>query len=109
MIIAVAIQENVINSPVDLQFGRCPWFAVYNSSFDQLTYLKNTEQNNFKDAGISAANVLISAGVSKIVAGRFGMKTADYLREKDVQMIVPHIAEMTLDCILEKIKKQAKT
>lgn len=103
MIIAIALQDNVLNSGIHPQFGRCPWFAVYNSRSDQITYLKNTEQNSLKEAGLSAASLLISIGVSKVVAGRFGMKAADYLRGKQVQMIVPHKEDMTLYRILGRV------
>lgn len=90
-----------------MQFGRCPWFALYDSSSRQVTYLQNTGQNTSAEVGISVAYILIAAGVSRIIAGRFGLKAADYLRGKNVQMIVPHVEDMTLDRILEKINRQA--
>lgn len=103
MIIAIALQDNTLNSLVYPQFGRCPWFAIYNSRLDTLTYLKNAEQDTLTDAGITVASFLLAEGVSKVVAGRFGLKAADYLREKQIQMIVPHKEDTILDDILKKI------
>ncbi|EOR93376.1 hypothetical protein ADIARSV_3455 [Arcticibacter svalbardensis MN12-7] len=103
MIIGIAIQENVLYSRIHRQFGRCPWFAIYDSSSDELTYVKNAEQDSVKDAGLNVASMLIAEGVTKVVAGRFGILTADYLREQRVQMIIPLKDEMTLEGLLENI------
>lgn len=103
MIIAIAILNNELNSTVHMQFGRCAWFAIYNTSSNELMYLKNPEQDTVKDAGLKVASLLVSKGVSKVVAGRFGVKTADYLRGQQVQMIIPRNEEMTLGHLVENI------
>ncbi|RXF70637.1 NifB/NifX family molybdenum-iron cluster-binding protein [Arcticibacter tournemirensis] len=103
MIIAIALHNNTLNSPVHLQFGRCPFFAIYNGESDKVTYLENTEKDSLKDTGIAVASMLLSKAVSAVVAGRFGVKAADYLREKQVQMIIPHRKDTTLADILKKV------
>ncbi|MGX5691294.1 NifB/NifX family molybdenum-iron cluster-binding protein [Arcticibacter tournemirensis] len=103
MIIAIALHNNTLNSPVHLQFGRCPFFAIYNGESDKVTYLENTEKDSLKDTGIAVASMLLSKAVSAVVAGRFGVKAADYLREKQVQMILPHRKDTTLADILKKV------
>ncbi len=103
MIIAIALNNNMLSSTVHLQFGRCTYFAIYDSELDTLRYLENTERNSTNDTGTTVASLLLLEGISTVVAGRFGMKAADSLRERHIQMIVPHQENTTLMDVLKKV------
>lgn len=103
MIIAVAVRDNKLDPPLHLQFGRCPWFALYDSCTGKTTYLRNTKHDSPEDAGSGTASLLVAARVSKVVAGRIGIKAAAYLRDKQVQMVIPHKEGLTLTQFLQKI------
>jgi predicted Fe-Mo cluster-binding NifX family protein len=104
MIIAIAASENHLKSNVDPHFGRCDWYCLFEIDTLEHSFIENTFRYQQEQAGCDAANFLISKGIKKVIAGRFGSKVIDVFRENDVQMIIPR-TQQTISKIIGSFKK----
>ncbi len=104
MIIAVALTENHRRSPIDLHFGRCDWYGIYNSVSKEINYLENPNRYAEEGAGCKSVDFLLSLNVELIVAGRFGSKVVDNFRKNNIQLVIPNEPQ-TFEQIINHIKK----
>ncbi|WP_320052240.1 NifB/NifX family molybdenum-iron cluster-binding protein [uncultured Acetobacteroides sp.] len=88
MILGIAASQNTVSSPIDLHFGRCCWFCIYNTETGAITFLENPCHSEAKHAGLQVAEMLEQHGVTVVVAGRFGNKVVELLRGKEIQLVV---------------------
>lgn len=56
-------------SPVSPIFGRCAYYAVYDSSTDKLDFVPNPAVGYARGAGIQAAQYVLSLGPEMIITG----------------------------------------
>ncbi len=88
MKIAITSRSNNIDSLVDPRFGRCAYFAFYDTESKALEFVENTGKNAEEGAGPAAAAFAANRGVSKIISGEFGFKIKEMLKELNIQMII---------------------
>ncbi len=88
MILGIAASQNTISSPIDLHFGRCSWFCIYNTVTGSFIFWENPCHSEQKHAGLQVAEMLEQHGVTVVVAGRFGNKVVEQLRGKGIQLVV---------------------
>ncbi len=88
MKIAITSQGNSLDSLVDQRFGRCAYFAFYDTESKELEFVENAGKNAEEGAGPTAVAFVANKGVHKIVAGEFGFKIKDMLKELNIQMII---------------------
>lgn len=88
MKIAIASTGNTLNDQVSIPFGRCFFFAFYDSEDHTVEFISNPYKDNDKEAGIAATNFIASHQVKKIIAGEFGIKIETLMIDKQIQMIV---------------------
>lgn len=87
MKIAVTIMENTIDSMMDARFGRCAWFAIYDTRTGQTEFLKNPAIDAQEGAGPVAVKFVAAQGVQKVISGEFGVKIRPLLEELGIEMI----------------------
>ncbi|HZK03307.1 MAG TPA: NifB/NifX family molybdenum-iron cluster-binding protein [Bacteroidaceae bacterium] len=88
MKIAIASEKNSLESNIDSRFGRCPFFAFYDSKTDSLEFLPNPAKEVAEGAGPMAVQFIASKGVKKIVAGEFGIKIKSLLDTLNIEMLI---------------------
>lgn len=99
MKIVISSQENQENSQLDARFGRCSYFAIYDTDHKTFEYKENINIHESQGAGISSAQSVVDLGVSAVITGNLGPKAKQVL---DGNKIVGYRAEnMT---ILQAIK-----
>ena len=57
------------NSPVSMVFGRCAYYAIYDTATDRLDFLPNPGGMMARGAGVQAGQFLISQGVQMVITG----------------------------------------
>lgn len=72
MKVAVCSMGNTLDSPVDPRFGRCAYFVVVDTETLEANAVQNTGAMYAQGAGIQAAQIVSSLGVSAVIAGNFG-------------------------------------
>ncbi len=69
MRIAITADVPDENSPVSMIFGRCAYYAIYDSSTDKLEFVPNPGGMFPSGAGVQAAQFLIQQNVDTVVTG----------------------------------------
>lgn len=104
MIIAAALFENHLRSLIDLHFGRCDWYGIYNSVSKEISYFENPNKNVEDDAGCKSVDYLLKLNIELAVAGRFGSKVVDSFKKNNIQLVIPNGIQ-TFEQIINHIKK----
>jgi len=104
MKIAISSQSNSIESNVDPRFGRCPFFAIYDTESSNLEFLVNPGKAAEGGAGPVATSFVANQKAEKVFSGAFGAKIKSLFDELKIQMIVVP-TETTIKDIIEKLKK----
>ena len=87
MKIAVTSEGNTLSSNIDSRFGRCSFFAIYDTETKHTEFLENPAKDASGGAGAAAVQFVAKQGVSKVVAGEFGGKTLPLLDSLNIEMI----------------------
>lgn len=87
MKIAISIQQQTLDSPVDPRFGRCAFFAIGDSESDQFEFFKNNNADLGSGAGIQTAQWIADQKVDTILTGRVGPKALEVLKSAGITII----------------------
>ena len=90
MKIAFAVSGQDLSSPIDDSFGRAPRFLVYDVATRTYEVIRNAALDEGHGAGIRAAETVIKAGATAVVAGECGPKATDVLTKAGVRI---HLAK----------------
>lgn len=72
MKIAVSAMKPGPTAAVDPHFGRCPYFAIYDSITKIWETIPNPASNASGGAGIQAAQAVVNRGVQVVITGSLG-------------------------------------
>jgi len=80
MKIAVAASGKTAKASVSNMAAKCPYYLIFNNKGELIEVIDNPYKDASGGAGPSAANFLAQRGIDIIVAGSFGSKMIDALR-----------------------------
>jgi len=72
MRVAVCSSGDTLDSQLDPRFGRCPFFVLVDTETFEASAIENPGVVMAQGAGIQAAQLISSQGVSAIIAGNLG-------------------------------------
>ena len=104
MKVAITSSGNTLKSTLDKRFGRCSFFAIYDTLTDEVEFIPNPNKDAEEGAGPAAIQFVASVPVEKIVSGEFGFKIKSLLVELRIQMIVVKDADKTIEHIIQLLK-----
>jgi len=87
MIIAIACHGNTMEDKIDIRFGRCSFFAFYDTETKNINFIENPNKEAESRAGFAAVHLIISYGANKVIAGDFGRKIKPLMDRYHIQMI----------------------
>ncbi len=105
MKVAITSTGNTLESKLDERFGRCALFVVLDTETKAIEIIPNPYKDAESAAGPAAVQLLATRGVSKIVAGEFGVKIKSLLDSLKIQMIVFKRPELTIQEVIDMINK----
>ena len=88
MKVAITCRADSMDALIDQRFGRCSWFAVYDTVNQNVKFIKNTAKDEESGAGPAAVAIVAEAQVGKVVSGEFGFKIKQMLMELNIQMVM---------------------
>ena len=88
MKVAITSSGNTAESLLDQRFGRCAYFAFYDTESRELTFEDNAAKNAEEGAGPAAVAFVANKGVVKIISGEFGFKIKGMLTDLNIQMVM---------------------
>jgi len=83
MKIAVAASSKTAKASVSNMAAKCPYYLIFNNKGELIEVIDNPYRDASGGAGPSAANFLAQRGVTIVIAGNFGSKMIDALRNSD--------------------------
>ncbi len=87
-------------SQIDQRFGRCKYFALYDTENKEFTYIDNEAQSAAGGAGIQSAQTLSNSGVQIVLTGNVGPNAHQTLTAANITIITGVIGK-----VIEAIEK----
>jgi predicted Fe-Mo cluster-binding NifX family protein len=88
MKIAITSKGNSPDATLDNRFGRCAWFAVYDTVSGSTEFIPNPNKDNIEGAGPASVQLIASRGVKKVISGEFGAKVKSTFDQLQIQLII---------------------
>lgn len=104
MRIAITSTGDTLNSTIDSRFGRCAFFAIYDTETKSIKFILNPSKDAQEGAGPAAVQFVAAHKVSKIVSGEFGMKIKSLLDSLGIEMITNKDSATKIADIIELYK-----
>ena len=82
--IAVASSGKTAKASISNQAAKCPYYLIFDSKGKLTEAINNPYEDASGGAGPSAANFLAQRGVTMVVAGNFGSKMINTLKNKGI-------------------------
>lgn len=86
MKIAIPADEKKIDIEVCVSFGRAPYFVIYDSETEEVSYIENTAANAKGGAGIKAAQLIVDSGAKILLTPRCGENAADVIENAEIKI-----------------------
>ncbi len=102
---AITSTGSTLKDRLDNHFGRCPWFIIFDDETGGIEILPNPNLRKIENAGPASVELLVSKGVSKVVAGEFGFKVKELFDRHKIQLIMVR-KKMTIEDIINLLSKQ---
>jgi predicted Fe-Mo cluster-binding NifX family protein len=84
MRIAVAVQEQSLESLICPSFGRSPYILIYDTKTHMKTYLGNDVKDNQSGKGIKAAQMIVDENADVLLVSRCGRNAANILEKANI-------------------------
>ena len=82
--IAVASGDKTAKASVSNKAAKCPYYLIFDSKGEMVEVIDNPYGDANRSAGPSAANFLAQQGVTLVIAGNFGAKMINTLKNKGI-------------------------
>jgi predicted Fe-Mo cluster-binding NifX family protein len=103
MKVAVTSNGNSLESKLDQRFGRCGYFAIYDTETKGIEFLPNPNKDAQEGAGPASVQLVASHGVRKIISGEFGIKIKSLLDSLKIQMIILKQPEKSIREVIDML------
>jgi predicted Fe-Mo cluster-binding NifX family protein len=97
--ICISSIQSKDDSVIDKRFGRCPFFAIYDSETKKFEFVENSGANESHGAGLKAAQIIVDKGVEVMITGQIGPNAMKALNSANVNLF-----EIMGNTIMEQVK-----
>lgn len=87
MKLAISSTGDLPESEVDLRFGRCKYFMMYDEDAKKYEAIENSAQFASGGAGVQAAAWVVNSGAKVVLTGNVGPKAFQVLSSSDVRVV----------------------
>ncbi|MBN2810007.1 MAG: NifB/NifX family molybdenum-iron cluster-binding protein [Deltaproteobacteria bacterium] len=88
MKIAISVTKAGTDATLEMRFGRCPYFAVYDSDSKTYEWFENSGIKAASGAGTGAAQALLDRNIEVVISGQYGPKAAQVLGAGNIKMLL---------------------
>lgn len=86
MKLAIPVEENSMDSKINLSLGRANYFLIYDLKSNRVDYMENTGRDNKSGAGIEAGQLIVDSGAEILLAPKCGQKLARILEKAEFKI-----------------------
>ena len=101
MKIAISVTAAGDSATLEMRFGRCPYFAVYDSETKECEWFENAGIKATSGAGTGAAQALINRNIDIVISGQYGPKAVQVLEAAQIKMLLAP-ADLPLKEVISK-------
>lgn len=101
----ITASDDSLTAAFDKRFGRAAYFCLYDEKEHSSEFIVNDNLNAGHGAGTKAAEKMVELNVQKIISGDFGPKAKELLQKFDIQMVIIQEDNITIQDIINKLKK----
>lgn len=106
MKVAITATGNTLDAKLDSRFGRCSYFAIYNTESKSVEeFIINPSKESLGGAGPEAAQLVASKGVGKVVSGEFGGKVKAIFESLKIESLIIKDPEKTIADIINLLNQ----
>src|SRR5574344_795994 len=105
MTVAITSSGTTLKIHLDKRFGRCSFFAIYDTETKDVEFIPNPNKEAEEGAGPASVQLVASIPVNKIVSGEFGFKIKSLLVDLKIQMIVLKEPDITIENIIKLLNQ----
>jgi predicted Fe-Mo cluster-binding NifX family protein len=87
MKITITSTGNELSAPIDSRFGRCSYFAFYDTETQRVFFFENPAKDSNEGAGPASAQFVASKEAKLVVSGNFGPKVKTIFDTLNIKMI----------------------
>lgn len=102
MKVIISSQGHHEDDLVDVRFGRCAYFAVWDSNTNTFEFIENKGKSSDHGAGLAAAQQVIDLNGDALLSERLGPKAFRVLDQSGIHLYKCH--GMTLRDAVERLK-----
>ena len=103
-IFAITSSGKSEKSFLDLRFGKCDNFVIYNKETRNYNILENPYKNA-ENSGIKLVEFLKKEDVSVVITGEVGPKVSQALEKERLQLVLLHEEKIKIEDIFDRINK----
>jgi predicted Fe-Mo cluster-binding NifX family protein len=103
MKVAITSTGNSLEATIDLRFGRCSYFIIYDTESKSIEFIPNPNKDIEENAGQASVQLVVSRNAKKIISGEFGLKIKPLLDSQKIQMIVLKNLDKKIKDIIEML------
>lgn len=107
MNIAISSQEKEKNGLLDLRFGRCKYFLIFNTESKKIKAIKNKAIDADVGSGVEAANLVLKENIKAVITGNVGPNAMRVLKASNIKVFTSDIKRV-LDVIDDYQKNKLK-
>jgi predicted Fe-Mo cluster-binding NifX family protein len=100
--IAISATEKKLNAPMDLRFGRAPYFYISNGK--ESRFILNPYSHEDTDVAERVVEMLARENVDKVITGEIGPKAHTSLQKSKIQIIMLEEEWLKVSQVVKKIK-----
>ena len=86
--LAVAAEGSEASASISMNAARAPFYLIFDSNGRMIMSLQNTAAEESSGASIKAVKLLEKYGVGTLVAGDFGGKILDAMKEREIKHVI---------------------
>lgn len=105
MKIAITSTGNSLKNKLDPRFGRCSYFAIYDTETQATEFFENPNKEAMGGAGPATVQFIAEKGVKKIIGAEFGIKVKPLLDSLKIQIIVYKEHDKSIEEIIAMLNK----
>ena len=100
--IAISATDKKLNAPMDLRFGRAPYFYLSNGNNSRFIVTPYCHEES--DVAPRVVRLLAEEKVDKVITGEIGPKAHDTLNDRRIQIIMLEEERIKISQILKKLR-----
>ena len=103
MRVAIACTEKKFESAVESHFDKANWFCICDTQTKEQTFIQNPAIEKKEGSGDILAGKLAEQKIDMVIARSFDIKSSGYLREHNIQMVIPQV-DINADKLIDQVK-----